>query len=171
MKDNKYKEKVQYTIENIGSLVGDLNTKILWWWRITGLACLSLLMVIGYVFCSTSAHLVILGFVGLFLLCGWMIGNYYIQKRMIQGFNFTLEYKELTDLKLYIADSFLTDAIEIKARGSYSRDRLSEIKALCELLRTPEGIEKATSTLKALDLNLNDIQWLEGSKTGIRVVE
>lgn len=82
-----------------------------------------------------------------------------------------LEYKELTDLKLYIADALLTDAIEIKARGSYSRDRLREIKALCELLRTQEGIEKATSILKAFDLNLNDIQWMEGSKTGIRIIE
>ena len=171
IKNKEFSERVQYIIENFELLTRSLNLKILWWWRIIGLICLALLMVIGYVFCPTSPQLVVLGFIGLFLLCGWMIGSYYIQRGIIQSSNIMLEYKELTDLKLYIADMLLTDAIEIKARGSYSRDRLQEIKALCELLKTQEGIEKATSILKALDLNLNDIQWMEGSKTGIRIVE
>ena len=171
IKNKEFSERVQYIIENFELLTRSLNLKILWWWRILGLMGLALLMVIGYVFCPTSSHLVVLGFIGLFLLCGWMIGSYYIQRGIVQSSNIMLEYKELTDLKLYIADVLLTDAIEIKARGSYSRDRLQEIKALCELLRTQEGIEKATSILKAFDLNLNDIQWMEGSKTGIRIIE
>lgn len=171
IKNKEFSERVQYIIENFELLTRSLNLKILWWWRILGLIGLALLIIIGYVFCSTSAQLVVLGFTGLFLLCGWMIGSYYIQRGIVQSSNIMLEYKELTDLKLYIADVLLTDAIEIKARGTYSRDRLLEIKTLCELLRTQEGIKKATSILKALDLNLNDIQWMEGSKTGIRIVE
>jgi hypothetical protein len=166
-----YLEGIQFIIENLEYLIGDINTKILWWWKIGGLVGLALLMIIGYTFCTVSSHLIVLGFTSLFLFCGWMIGNYYIRKRTLQSSNFTLEYKEITDLKVYIADIFLTDAIEIKARGSYSRDRLSEIKSLCELLRTPEGMEKAASILKALDINLNDIQWMEGNKIGIKKVE
>jgi hypothetical protein len=82
-----------------------------------------------------------------------------------------LEYKELISLKLYIVDSLITEAIEIKARGSYSRDKLQEIKELCENLKTEEGIKKAETILKALDINLSDIKWTDGSKTGIKIVE
>ena len=172
MEDNsKYLEKIQFTIENLEFLISNFNTKILLWWKIGGLIGLGLLMIIGYIFCTTTTHLVVLGFTGLFLLCGWMVGKYIIQRKAVQSFNFTLEYKELGNLKLYISDMFLTEAIEIKAKGSYSRDRLSEIKTLCELLKTSEGIEKAISILKALDLNLNDIQWLEGTSTGIKISE
>ena len=156
--ENEFQERVKYTLENLELLLGKVNEKLIWWWRITGLAVLSLLFIIGYVFCETSGHLIVLGFSGLVLLCGWFIGDLLIKKKSIQDFNFSLEYQELVDLKLYIADSFLTDAIEIKARGGYSRDKLSEIKKLCELLKTPEGMKKVESVLKALDINLNDIQ-------------
>ncbi len=158
MENNEYLEKIQYNIESFEFSMGGYSTKILWWWKIGGLIGLSLLLVIGYIFCTTTSHLVILGFVGLLLLCGWVIGNYCIKKNTVWNSKFVLEYRELADLKLYIADMFLTDAIEAKARGTYSRDRLSEIKALYELLKTSEGIEKANSILKALDFNLNDIQ-------------
>ena len=169
--NNEYFEKLRYTIESFEFSLENFNTKILWWSKAIGVVGLILLMTVGYVFYSTIIYLMVLGITRIFLFCGWIIGYYYIKKKIIQESNLTLEYRELVDLKLYIADVLLTDAIEIKARGSYSRDRLQEIKALCELLRTQEGIEKATSILKAFDLNLNDIQWMEGSKTGIRIVE
>ena len=158
MENNEYLEKIRYNIESFEFSMGGYSTKILWWWRIGGLIGLSLLLVIGYIFCTTTSHLIILGFVGLLLLCGWMIGNYYIKKNVMWNSRFALEYRELVDLKIYIADMFLTDAIEAKARGAYSRDRLSEIRALYGLLKTSEGIEKVNSILKALDFNLNDIQ-------------
>lgn len=158
MENNEYLEKIRYNIESFEFSIGGYSTKILWWWRIGGLIGLSLLLVIGYIFCTTTSHLVILGFVGLLLLCGWVIGNYYIKKNIIWSSKFALEYRELVDLKIYIADMFLTDAIEAKARGAYSRDRLSEIRDLYKLLKTSEGIEKVNSILKALDFNLNDIQ-------------
>lgn len=158
MENNEYLEKIRYNIESFEFSIGGYSTKILWWWRIGGLIGLSLLLVIGYIFCMTTSHLVILGFVGLLLLCGWVIGNYYIKKNIIWSSRFALEYRELVDLKIYIADIFLTDAIEAKARGAYSRDRLSEIRDLYKLLKTSEGIEKVNSILKALDFNLNDIQ-------------
>jgi len=128
-------------------------------------------MIIGYTFCKTSGHLVILSFVGLFLMCIWFIIDNIIKKKIITDHNFILEYKELISLKLYIVDSLITEAIEIKARGSYSRDKLQEIKELCENLKTEEGIKKAETILKALDINLSDIKWTDGSKTGIKIVE
>lgn len=171
MENNEYLEKIEYVLGNLTNIQESSNTKILWWWRIAGLILLGLLMIIGYVFCTTSGHLVVLGFTGLFLMCIWFIIDNIIKKRIITDQNFILEYKELSDLKLYIADSFITEAIEIKAKGSYSRDKLQEIKELCESLSTEEGIKKAETILKALDINLSDIKWIDGSKTGIKVVK
>ena len=83
IKNKEFSERVQYIIENFEFLIKGFNLKILWWWRIMGLIGLALLIIIGYVFCSTSAQLVVLGFIGLFLLCGWMIVNYHIQRETI----------------------------------------------------------------------------------------
>ena len=171
MENNEYLEKLEYVLGNLTSVQESFNMKILWWWRVAGLTLLGFLMVIGYTFCTTSGHLVVLGFAGLFLMCIWFIIDNVIKRRDIMDQNFILEYRELVDLKLYISDSFITETIEIKAKGSYSRDKLQEIKELCEGLNTEEGIKKAETILKALDINLSDIKWMEGSKTGIKVVE
>lgn len=169
--ENEHQEKTKFILESLENSLRKIDERLIWWWRITGLIVLGFLLLVGYVFCETSGQLIVLGFCGLILMCGWIIVDLIIKKKSIQDFNFSLEYQELVDLKLYISDLFLTEAIEIKARGGYSRDKLIEIKTLYEYLKTSEGKEKAESILKALDINLNDIQWAEGSKTGIRVMK
>jgi len=169
--ENEYLEKIEYILGNLSLSLEELNSKILWWWKIIGLVFLGFLLVVGYVFCTTSGHLVVLGFVGIILMCGWFIINSIIKKKIMMDQNFIIEFREMTEIKLYIIDSFITSAIEIKAKGSYSRDKLQEIKDLCESLNTEEGVRKAETILKALDINLSDIKWMEGNKTGIRVVK
>jgi hypothetical protein len=164
-------EESRHKIGNLENLLNDFNKKIIGWWRIFGLALISLLLVIGYVFCSTSGQLVVLVFSGFLLMSGWFVINNILLKKFSQDMNFLLEYQELIKANIYKGDSFILEAIESCARGNYSRDKLQDLKYLCESLNTIEGLRRAETLLKSLDINLNDIQWIEGSKTGIRVID